>query len=399
MSDSKTHEIVVLGANFGGAAISHYLLRHTIPALQKLDSTRAYHITVVTPNTDWLFKPGTPRVLIAPELLPEEKVWRPLSDIFKRYPADQITLVYGFATALDPTKKTINVKLNSSGEQTITYDSVVLSTGTTSANPAYGLHNDQSLTSKTWKSTHGALPKVKTVLVAGGGAVGVETAGEIGSAFPSIDITILSGSSRLLERIIPKLGARAEEYLKTNFGAKVVHNVRVTATSGDGPTTVTLSDGSTKTYDLYLDCTGGKPNTNFLPKSWLDKSGRVIKKDNYFRARGGESSNDAKDVYIVGDLLAGGEDNIFQLEAMVPCVGTAIGQDIASKIGKAGKAPPLREYKPMEGVIQVPIGPNGGVGMIMGWAVPSWVVKTIKAKSFLIDLLEPYAFGDKWKKA
>ena len=398
MADSKTHEIVVLGANFSGAGISHYLLRHTIPALQKLDSTRAYHITVVSPNTDWFFKPATPRVLIAPALIPEEKVWRSLSDVFKRYPAEQISRVQGFATALDPTKKTVSVKLNSSGEQTIAYDSVVIATGTT-GNPAFTLHNDQSLTSKYYNSTQEVLPKTKTVLIAGGGAVGVETAGEIGAAFPSADITILSGSTRLLARATTKLSTRAEEYLKTNFGAKVVHNVRVTAASGDSPTTVTLSDGSTKTYDLYIDCTGGRPNSSFLPKSWLDASGRVVQKDKYFRARGSESSDDAKDVYIVGDIVAGGTDNIFQLEAMVPCVGTAIGQDIAAKIGKAGKAPPLREFKPMTNTLMVPIGPGGGVGMLMGWAVPSLMVKTVKSKSFLIDMLDGYAFGDKWSKA
>lgn len=399
MSNSKTHEIVILGANFGGAGIAHYLLRHTIPALKKLDSTITYHITVVTPNKDWLFKPALPRVLIAPAQLPEEKVWKPLTEIFSQYPAGQISIVQGYATELDAAKKTVHVKLNSSGEQTVAYDSLVLATGTTGGLPGYTLNHDQSLTSKSLKSVHERLQTAKTVLVGGGGAVGVETAGEVGHFFPKADLTILSGSAKLLERCIPKLGVRAEEYLKTNFDAKVIHNLRVTATSGDGPTTVTLSDGSTKTYDVYLDSTGSKPNTDYLPKSWLDGTGYVIKKDEHFRARGSGSSDDAKDVYIIGDILAGGTVNIFQLEPMVPCVGAALGQDVAAKIGQKGKAPPLKGFAPMAGTILIPIGPGGGVGSIKGWAIPSFLVKAVKSKSFLIDMLPTYALGDKWKKA
>ncbi|KAM7191714.1 hypothetical protein V8F20_009191 [Naviculisporaceae sp. PSN 640] len=401
MSESKTHEIVILGGNFGGVGSAHYLLRHTIPALQKLDNSKTYHITLVTPNKDWFFKPATPRVLVAPNLLPEDKIWRSLAEIFKPYPTGQISIVQGVATNLDSSNKTVTVKLTTCEQKTIRYDSLIIATGTT-GNPAFTLHEDQSLTSEVYKSVPAALKTAKTVLIAGGGAVGIETAGEIGVAFPQIEITLASGASKLLERPgNAKLSAQAEAYLRNHLQTKVINDLKVTSTSGggDGPTIVTLSDGSTHTVDLYIDCTGGKPNSQFLPESWLDASGRVIKKDPYFRARGSsDSTNDAEDVYIVGDIVADSENSIWELEAHVPVVGTAIGNDIAAKIGQAGKAPAQREFKPIKGVMMVPIGPTGGVGQVLGWTVPSWFVKVTKAKSFLIDLLDVYAMGEKWKK-
>lgn len=403
MSESKTHEIVILGGNFGGVGSAHYLLRHTIPALKKLDKSRTYHITLVTPNKDWFFKPATPRVLVAPTLLPEEKIWRPLADVFKQYPADQISIAQGVATNLDSGNKTVTVKLTTSEseQKTIRYGSVIIATGTT-GNAAFTLHEDQSLTSKTYKSVQAALQTAKTVLIAGGGAAGIETVGEIAIAFPEIEITLVSSAPKLLDRVgNPKLSTQAEAYLKNHLRVRVINNLKVTATGGggDGPTTVTLSDGSTHTVDLYIDCTGAKPNSQFLPKSWLDVRGRVIKKDAYFRARGSsDSANDAKDVYIVGDIVAGSENNIWDIEANVPVVGTAIGNDIAAKVGKAGRAPAQKEFKPIKRVMMVTIGPTGGVGQVLGWTVPSWFVKITKAKSYLIDLLDVYAMGDKWKK-
>ncbi|KAM7194374.1 hypothetical protein V8F33_007262 [Rhypophila sp. PSN 637] len=399
MSESKPYEIVILGGNWGGIGSAHYLLRHTIPALQKLDKTKTYHITIVTPNKDWLFKPAAPRVLVAPNLLPEEKIWRPLTEVLKQYPADQYSIVQGVATNLDSSSKTVTVKLAASGQQTVSYDSVIIATGT-SGHPAWTLNEDKTLTSKAHKTIQAALQKAQTVLVAGAGAVGLETAGEIGVAFPKIKLTVVTGSAKPLERANnPKLSKQAEAYLTDTIKATVINNLKVTSTEGDGPTTVTLSDGSVHQVDVYINCTGGRPNSDFLPKEWLDNRGGVIKKDAYFRVRGSsDSGSDAKDVYVVGDVVAGSENSIWELEANVPVVGTAIGTDIAAKIGKAGKAPPLKEFKPIKNVMVVPIGPNGGVGQVFGWTVPSWFVKVTKAKTFLIDLLEPYAFGDKWKK-
>ncbi|MCJ1245544.1 hypothetical protein MMC30_002748 [Trapelia coarctata] len=430
-SPSAPHEIVVLGGNFGGVGAAHYLLRHTIPSLQRVYQSRTYHVTLVTPNTHLFFKIGSPRALINSTLIPEAKILRPLTDGFTTYTSSQFSLVQATATSLNPSQRTVTVTPTTNeatAPHDLHYDSLLISTGTTSTSPLWTLHTDQSLTTAALKSMHALLPTVKTVLIAGGGPVGVETAGEIAAAYPACKITLLSGGTSLLGRVKPATGARAEAYLEHTMHVEVLHNVRVVkaseppavaaseATNGttptSSPTTVTLSDGSSRTVDLYIDATGGAPNSQFLPADWLDASKRVVTHDAYFRVRG-SGADDVAGMYVLGDIVAGSNNSAMELDAMVPTVCSSVAVDIAAAAkpakgkagglwamvfgGKSGATLVQKEYKPMKDTVVVPIGREGGVGQVMGWRMPSWFVRIAKGKSYLVELVEPLLMGDKWK--
>ena len=412
----ETCEIVILGGNLGGTSIAHYLLKHTIPLLERRDKTVSYHITLVTPNTHLFFKVAAPRAFINSTLIPQEKIWLPLKDGFKKYNAEKFTILQGVAKDLDVSSKTVVVSPTSEGATTqkLQYHSLFISTGTTSASPLWTLYPDQSLTKKAFSSFHEKLPKAKTILISGGGTVGVESAGEIASEFKNAKITLISGGTRVLPRILPATSVRAQTYLEKIHGVEVIHNVRaVSNTAGtDGSSTVvTLSDGTTKTVDLYIDATGGVPNTQFLPPSWLDESQRVITMDNYFRVRGSsEESADARDVYVLGDIVAGSDGTLMQLDFMIPVAASSLAVDIAGGgkapgilgglkqmiFSKGNDLPVQKEFKPMTATLMVPIGREGGVGQILGWQAPSFLVKLVKGNSYLLPMFEPILSGSKW---
>ena len=47
----------------------------------------------------------------------------------------------------------------------------------------------------------------------------------------------------------------------------------------------------------------------------------------------------------------------------------------------------------------VPVGPSKGVGAILGWRIPSWVVWLLKGRDYMIPK-GPYSIdGSNWKKA
>ncbi|KAH8882056.1 hypothetical protein GQ53DRAFT_886015 [Thozetella sp. PMI_491] len=422
MSIKKVHEIVVLGGNLAGLGATQFFLRHTIPSLQRLNKSNAIHITLVTPNTHMFFKPASPRALIQPSLLPESKLWRPLSEALQQYPADQVTHLQAVATSLDPAKRTVTIAPKSSGgiasaEKTIVYDSLLIATGTTSRSPLWTLHDDQDLTLQAWKSLRTALKDAKTILIAGGGPVGVEVAGEIASAFPSAEITIISGGPQLLQRVKPETGARAQHYLESHFHSiKVLHGISITGspTAGADPntTTIRLSDGTSRTVDLFIDATGGMPNSQFIPDDWLDPTKRVVRSDVYYRVRG-NGTDDVTGVYAVGDVVSESANSLMELHAMVPTICTAIGADIAAKLGlgvpkPAGFLQSLsdalfggdvlhpKEYKPMKDTIMVPMGPAGGVGQLFGWKTPSWFVKWVKGNAFLTEMIDPIMSGTRF---
>lgn len=414
------HEILIIGGNIGGVSAAHYLLRKTIPELERVDDTKAFHVTLVTPNTHLLYKIAAPRALINPTLIPESEILKPLSEAFEKYDASRLLLVQGIATAIDPAERSVTVSsalakpvTDAPAPQKIHYDSLIIATGTTSSSALWSLHPDQSLTTEALHLMHKVLPTIKTVLVAGGGPVGVETAGEIASAYPECQITLLSGSARVLPKLKPAISARAQAYLEKTSHVEVIHDVRVvdSKSAEKKSTIVTLTDGSTKTVDLYIDATGGVPNSQFLPTSWLDESGRVITADDFFRVRGSTtSSGDAKGVYVLGDIVAGSANTLIELDFMVPVVGSSLAVDIVGGAPKptflqglwymvfrqVNTLPIQKEFKPLKNTMLVSIGTGGGVGWIMGWGVPSWFVALMKCKSFLLDLFPPIVSGKKW---
>ncbi|KAI9647753.1 hypothetical protein NHQ30_004140 [Ciborinia camelliae] len=427
MSSSDSHKVIILGGNFGGVNAVHHLIRQTLPQLQRLDQSKSYHITLVTPNTSFFFKIASPRVLINSTLIPKEKVFRPLSEAFANYNSSQFELIQGVASALDPTQRAITVSIgdtDTGSTRQLHYDSLIISTGTTSKSPLWNLHKDQSLTVKAFESLHSALPNAKTVLIAGGGAVGVETAGEIASNFPNCKVTLLSGASRVLSKCKQATSARAQDYLEKIVHVEVINNIRIESTSpadpGTSPTTLKLSDGSSREVDIYIDATGGTPNSDFLPKTWLDETGRVITRDPYFRVQG-NGSDDVNGIYALGDIVAGSTNSALELDPMITTLCSSLAVDIAGDLGTekheepasgyldsvwkmifggSGPGYPVqREFKPMKETIFVPIGNGGGVGQIMGWRIPSLLVKVGKAKSFLIEIVGPIISGEKWKMA
>jgi NADH dehydrogenase FAD-containing subunit len=187
---------------------------------------------------------------------------------------------------------------------------------------------------------------IRTAIVAGGGPDGAETTGETTSIYPLADITIMSGGSRLLARVKPKTGTRAQKYLQRKLGVKVVYNIKVTSTTiaktGEGhdisTTIVTLSDGKSHTVDLYIDATGGVSNSEFLSSDWLDDTKRVMTRHAYFRVKGSQAE-DVVGVYVLGDIVARRNNSIFDLDAMVPTVYASIGVDIAKQLRPEGPMP------------------------------------------------------------
>lgn len=337
-------------------------------------------------------------------------------------------------------------------ESTIRFDVLIIATGTKARSALWtlpagpevqALKAAEDATKREWEGIRTKLKNLQSqshphhnILVAGGGPVGVETTGEIASLLKAegktegVTITLLSGSDRLLNRNCnDNLGRKAEIYLKKNFGelVEVKHGLKVVSTSksssapaagfGEGSveerqkeTLVQLSDGSTLTVGLYIDATGGLGTADsFLPSTWLDSSSRVLTRDNSFRVRGPSSPSDpaASGIYAVGDVVAGSDNTLISTNFQVPVVCSSVGVDLAAQIlgpdkdANGVKLPAALKQKTyknkLSGTLLVPIGPGGGVGQVMGWGVPSFLVKVAKAKGFLVDMVEPAVSGSQWK--
>ncbi|EAT82397.1 hypothetical protein HBH56_109640 [Parastagonospora nodorum] len=401
MSSQPTHQIVIVGGNFGGINLAHYLLRKTFKTLKALQPQTTFQIKLISPNTHFYFKIAAPRALINPSLIPEEQYFKSIAEAFKQYDASAFEHVQGKATSLDSQNRTVSVDLGSGSTQQIKYDSLVIASGTTSS-PLWTLNDTHENTRAALQALHQDLPKASTVLIAGAGAVGVETAGEIATAFPNAKVTLATSSDRVLPRESAALGAKAKSILD-GLGVIVKTGTSLSDPMVDDKTRpVKFADGSSDSPDVFINATGArKMNTDWLPSDWVAEDGKVATRDSYFRVK------DSQGVYVIGDAAMGSNGSAIALDAMVPVVASSIAVDVSgSSGGKDGlvgwltsfiktPAPRQTEYKP-NNMIVVPIGPNGGVGQAFGWSLPSFIVKKGKAEKYLMELVEPLMSGKKW---
>ena len=376
---AKTHEIVILGAHHGGVNTAHYLLRHVIPTLSTLTPDVSYHLTIVAPNTEFYWNVAAPRHLVSEELIPSKSIWLSIASAFEKYDKNLFVFIQGKATALNPTTRTVTVTTSANKTQNVTYSTLVIATGSSYASPIWQINESDAVTQAETARIRNSLKEAKTVLISGGGAVGVETAGEVGSYYPNKNITLLSGTTRLLIRLTAYNSAKAEHKLKI-LGVNTLHNLRVTSVkkNDDGTTTLGFSDGSTRPVDVFIDATGPRPNTAFLPTSWIDPRGHVIVDPLTLRTN-------TEGVYAVGDVANYCDGGIISTSNGIAPVCTSIGIDIAKD---AGVESPFKQ-KTYSGIGEtqfVPTGPSGGVGQLFGWRLPSFLVWLIKSRTFFVSM-------------
>lgn len=376
---SDTHNIVILGGSYSGLAVAHGLLK-ALPNL-KAQTGKSYKVTMISNSTHFWFSVGAPRAMFIPYPKDIMDSFIPIELGFKQYPSGLFNFVHAEITGLETEKKTVLYKLKNEKEElasdtkTISFDSLVIATGSKGPSPLYSYHGGYVPTLDAYKDIQSRLPSTKSIMIVGGGTAGTETAGEIGhlhgkkTSSPK-DITILSGQERLLKGLRPSIGQRAQEFLE-GMGVKVEHNLKLTDSNdlGNGTTKVILSDGSTRTVDMLIVATGRKPASSYLSPSLLDDQGRVVC-DAYTRVPS------LKNVWVTGDMAQNSPGGILYIQNAAP---TTVG-NIVAELGGKGKP---KVYKPLttKEMQFVPVGPNYGVGAAFGWWVPSAVVRMVKSKN------------------
>lgn len=376
---SDTHNIVILGGSNSALKIAHGLLKD-IPAL-KTQTGKSYKVTMITNSTHFWFSVGAPRAMFIPYPNDIMDSFIPIEKGFEQYPSDHFDLLHAEITGLEAGKKMVLYKLKNEKEETasntdtMSYDSLVIATGSKGPSPLYSYQGSHVPTLEAYKDIQSRLPSAKTIMIVGGGTAGTETAGEVGhlhgkqTSSPK-DITILSGHERLLKGLRPAIGQRAQEFLE-GMGVKVEHNLKLTDSSdlGNGTTKVVLSDGTTRTVDMLIVATGRKPASSYLSSSLLDDQGRVIC-DEYNRVPS------LKDVWVTGDIAQNSPGGIMYIQFAGP---TTVNNIVAELGGKAK----VKKYKPLttKETQFVPVGPEYGVGAAFGWWIPSAVIRMVKGKN------------------
>lgn len=402
----STETILILGGSFAGIGAAHYALRHTIPQLPKKNGT-TYTVTLVNPSKSFYWRIAGPRAAVSKTMVPPSKYLYPIEPAFA-YAKGKFNFIQGIATHVDTAGQTVSVTTASGQQESIHYMALIIATGVTTPSPLFTQPTTGDDLETTYNNFQKSLLTAKHVVVGGGGPVGVETAGEIAEFLngkpgflssspknPRGKVTLVCGDKKMLPILREAISKTAEMYLG-RLGAEVLYNTKVVSAQPkeDGKTVVQLSDGKTIEADLYIDATGVRPNTSFLPKSLLDNRNRVACDPKTLRVTAAGPL-----VYVVGDVGSYTRGGVMDLADALPVALTNLKTDLVAKI--TGVQPgPDRHYTPNLKEQQIaPIGTSKGVGAMMGWRLPSFMVWMIKGRDYMIGMLAvPTVNGDGFKK-
>ncbi|KAL2810547.1 hypothetical protein BJX63DRAFT_315120 [Aspergillus granulosus] len=406
-----TKSILVLGGSYAGIATAHYTLKHILP---KLPSPDSYQVMLVSPSREIIVRPAFPRALLSDEYFDQSKLWTNLEAQFKQYGA-RFKFVHGAATALDHEARAVTVTKTDGEQVKIEYHALVIATGSSTPSPLLSLNGGGRDEVKAhWSAFRAALPNAKSIAIAGGGPVGIETAGELGEHLngrawwfsskltnPKVKITVISKDADILPVFRPALAQKAEGYL-AKLGVEVVKNVKVESVSPAGAgkgsevaakTEVKLSDGKTLEADLYIPAFGTTPNTGFVAEALRATDGRVDTNPKTLRVdKAGER------VYAVGDASNYARPAVPILLDAIPVLATNLGRDL---LIAAGQTPPGddRLLAADEGETQfVPIGRGQGVGAFKGFWIPSFLVWLAKGRDYFVGMTGSMWNGQNWAK-
>ena len=363
-SKTKKHLVVILGGGDTGNTVAFDLCRDS-----------RFHVTLVDPKNYFEDVTAQPMLLCNPGTSTEGR-WFSTICPYKTVVDEQSqnSHVAGFGMSISKT----HVEVGSS-RSVIPYDSLVISTGSRySSNikienptPEYRLRQLQAEAA--------VIRHSDTILIIGGGLVGVECSSNIGETYPDKQVILVQSGPVLLPRV-DKAHAKIMKNME-KLGVEVHLNERVVEFD-DMLREYKTDKGNVFHAGKVYRCTGAVPNTEIFKDSQTDSeiSTRVDDKgyvtvDEYCQLNGFDN------IYAGGDILEDkmfgssgkhavtGEQHPERIAATAFLHGLIIARNLKRKLeGEPEKGPNLCRFDknndPFGAALEISLGLECGLGVI-----------------------------------
>lgn len=260
-------KVVVIGGGFAGA----YIARHL---------ENDFSVTLIDTKDYFEFTPGILRTIVHTQHMKKIQV------LHSHY-LHKAKLIRGEVT--DFTEQEVFV-----GKKNIPYDYLFVCSGSRYNTPIKEKNIVLPNRASELRKAHQHLVDARTVLIVGGGVVGVELAAEIVDFYPEKDVIIVHSKEHLLERNPEKAQKYAENYLKKRK-VEIIYGERMEKQEG----ALFFTNTGRKIHaDLCFLCTGIVPNTELFQKHFASSltERKAVKIDHSLRMKGSQH------IFVVGDL-------------------------------------------------------------------------------------------------
>jgi len=285
LEDSRP-TVVIVGGNFSGLAALWYLIRNNF------SSRRRLKIVLIEQREYFEYTPGILRLLCEPQKF---------FQLAQRLPHDASThqVLQGKVLSIledNPSNSASPKKIltyqpipnPAIPSKMISYDYLILATGANFSAPISPAVSDkenntlpdgngQAFTRgfmmkgrhQTWQEEHQRLEDAKSIIILGGGAVGVELAAEIVDQYPVRNIKsqkhviLVDCHDKIVHNFPPAVSRYATKWLKDR-GVQLKLGQRLKSWNTKS---CTLQDGTVLRADLVYECLGGQPNSDVVSTS------------------------------------------------------------------------------------------------------------------------------------
>jgi len=367
--------IVVIGAGPGGVAFAQ--------TLSKLLPASEAKVTVIEKQNFYFHVFGSLRAMVDKAYI--QKLFVPLDFAFQ----NNVQLKRATVTSIDYDRRTVNYTqsiLNSQDEpESIKYDYLVIATGSSYPSPIKPSSTDSKVMEKVMIQTTENIKNADRILIIGGGAVGIEMAGELKSFYPNKKIMLMDGNTDLLSnQNVPKMKKRLEQKLKKcgvelflgeRFHEKILSHEFGTRSN-------VTEKGLTIESDARIVCVGMKPNVGLMNDTTC-LEGKYIKVKETMEVD--HRDEKYKQVFVLGDAS---NHPTPKMGYWAGEQGKHLAKSIAVNLQKG------KRYKPFDGpsveVLIIPIGPKGGVTQLPffgGVTVGDFFTRNVKSKDLMAGMV------------
>lgn len=195
------------------------------------------------------------------------------------------------------------------GSDQVPFDYLTVATGTLLSQPAAMKKDDKQSSVEYLKQHQDAVKRAKSILIVGGGAVGVQMATDLREYYPDKEITVVHSRVHLM----PQYHHKFHDIVKKRFdelGVKLITGARVKIPStgfpnNGSPFEVELTDGQKVSTEFVILATGQTPNNSLVANLDPEVPNAVINPENgYIRVRPTLQFLDEKypHLFAVGDI-------------------------------------------------------------------------------------------------
>ncbi|DBA66203.1 hypothetical protein WJX79_004881 [Trebouxia sp. C0005] len=345
--------VIIVGGGVGG-----------VSAAQQLAKANFADVTVIDRRDYFEIPWSNVRIPVDPDLINNTTL--PLQDVPKVG-----RVVHASATSVSETE----VQLDNGSS--LPFDYLVLASGSTWDDPVNSGTDPLLTDRKLNQQRHSAeLKAAGTVLVIGGGAVGVELAAEVAEAYPEKQVTVVQANKELVPGYSARLSRQILSVLKS-LNVEVLLSEK--AHKLDEQRYKLSPSGRTITADKVYVCIGGKPNTNFLKaessRTILDERG-FVKVNNFLQVEG------RSNWFALGDITSLSD---YRLGRLAVDQGALVASHIKTLHGGTTKLKAWKKHNGIE-MIAVSLGRNNGAMALWGWGFSGWLPTWLKSRDLLVGM-------------